>query len=80
MVVINSVLKGEYIGWYSKNVSLINCKIFGTQPFCYCKKLKIINCEFVDADLAFENSEVNATIVGHIDSIKNPFRETYKTI
>lgn len=74
VVVINSVLKGEYIGWYSKNVSLINCKIIGTQPFCYCKKLKIINCEFVDADLAFENSEVNATIVGHIDSIKNPLK------
>ena len=74
VIVINSTLKGEYIGWYSNNVTLINCVIEGTQPFCYCKKLKIINCKFVNADLCFENSEVNATIVGHIDSIKNPLK------
>ena len=74
VVVINSILKGEYIGWYSNNVTLINCVIEGTQPFCYCKKLKLINCKFEKADLCFENSEVNATIIGRVDSIKNPLK------
>lgn len=74
VVVINSVLKGEYIGWYSKNLTLINCKIIGTQPFCYCDNLKLINCEMIDADFAFENSKVNATLIGKLISIKNPIK------
>ncbi len=74
VVVINSVLKGEYIGWYSDNLTLINCKIQGTQPFCYCKHLQLINCELIDADFAFENSSVEATLVGKVISIKNPLK------
>ena len=74
VVVIDSILKGEYIGWYSDNVTLINCIIEGTQPFCYCKKLKLINCQLKNADLCFENSEVNATIIGSVESIKNPLK------
>ena len=58
--------------WYSKNVELINCKIIGTQPFCYCENLKIIDCEMIDTDLAFEYSSVIATIRGEVESIKNP--------
>ena len=72
VTVINSVIKGEYLGWYSNNLTLINCHIKGTQPLCYCKNLKIIDCTFDDADLAFENSSVDATIIGSILSIKNP--------
>lgn len=72
VVVKDTVIKGEYLAWFSEGLTLINCKIIGTQPFCYCKNLKIVNCEMIDCDLSFEYSEVEADIIGHIDSIKNP--------
>ena len=72
VTVINSVVNGEYLGWYSENLHLIGCKIIGTQPLCYCKGLTLENCEMIDADLAFENSEVQATITNKIHSVKNP--------
>ena len=72
VVVKDSVLKGEYLAWFSKNLTLINCQIIGTQPFCYCENLKLINCEMVDTDLAFEYSDVEADVKGHIVSVKNP--------
>ena len=68
----NSVVKGEYLGWYCENVTLINCRIIGTQPFCYCKNLKLIDCTMEDCDLAFERSSVDATVLSHVVSIKNP--------
>ena len=72
VTVKNSTIKGEYLGWYSNGLTLINCKIIGTQPLCYCKNLKLVNCEMIDTDLAFEYSDVEATIKGSIDSVKNP--------
>lgn len=72
IVVRNSVVKGEYLAWYCENVTFENCKIIGTQPLCYCKGLKLIDCEMIDTDLCFEKSEVEATIVNPVDSIKNP--------
>ena len=72
VTVRNSVIRGEYLGWYSDGLTLINCRIEGTQPLCYAKNLTIIDCEMVGCDLAFEYSDVNATITGHVDSIKNP--------
>lgn len=72
VTVKNSVVKGEYLAWYSKNLTLIDCKIIGTQPLCYCENLKLINCEMIDTDLSFEYSDVEATIKGSIDSVKNP--------
>lgn len=72
IVVKDSVLKGEYLAWFSKNLTLINCQIIGTQPFCYCDNLKLVNCEMIDTDLAFEYSDVEADIKGHVISIKNP--------
>jgi Protein of unknown function (DUF3737). len=71
IVVKDSVLKGEYLAWFSKGLTLINCKIIGTQPFCYCEDLKLIDCEMIDCDLSFEYSDVEAHILGHVDSIKN---------
>ena len=68
----NSGLKGEYLGWYSDGLTLINCHIVGTQPLCYCKNLTLINCTTENCDLSFEYSDVNATINGHIVSVKNP--------
>ena len=72
VVVRNSVVKGEYLAWYCENVTFENCVIIGTQPLCYCKNLKLINCEMHETDLAFEKSEVNATITTPVISIKNP--------
>ncbi len=72
VTVTDSVLEGEYLGWYSQGLTLIRCHIKGTQPLCYCKNLTLIDCTTEDCDLAFEYSEVNATIKGDIVSIKNP--------
>ena len=63
VTVINSVVKGEYLAWYSENLKLINCKIIGTQPLCYAETV-LENCEMIDCDLAFEKSEVMASIKG----------------
>lgn len=69
----DSRLDGEYLGWHSRNLTLINCHIEGTQPLCYAHNLRLINCTFApDADLAFEESEVEADIVSPVTSIKNP--------
>ncbi|MGM9858430.1 MAG: DUF3737 family protein [Bacilli bacterium] len=72
VTVKNSIIKGEYLGWYSDNLTLINCHIEGTQPLCYCTNLKLINCTTSGCDLSFETSDVEATIRGKIESIKNP--------
>ncbi len=51
VLVKDSVVKGEYLAWYANGLTFENCRIIGTQPLCYCKNLKLINCEMVDADL-----------------------------
>lgn len=72
VTVRDSVINGEYLGWYSENLTLINCTIKGTQPLCYCKGLKLIDCGMTECDLAFERSDVEATITTPVLSIKNP--------
>jgi len=72
MTVYDSVIKGEYLAWYSENLKLVRCKIIGTQPLCYAKGLVLEDCEMVGCDLAFEYSDVQATVRGGIDSVKNP--------
>ena len=72
VTVEDSIVKGEYLGWFSENLTLIGCKIIGTQPLCYCKGLKLENCTMDGCDLAFEYSDVEATVDSHVDSIKNP--------
>ena len=72
VLVRNSVIKGEYLAWYCEDVTFENCTISGTQPLCYCKGLKLINCRMLDADLAFEKSDVEAEITTPMISIKNP--------
>ena len=62
---------GEYLAWYSENCVFENCEINSIQPLCYCKKLKLINCTMPNCNLAFEYSDVDADIKGHIDSIRN---------
>lgn len=72
VTVRNSIVKGEYLGWFSQGLTLIDCRIIGTQPLCYCEDLTLIRCTMEDTDLAFEYSQVQADIIGHVDSIKNP--------
>lgn len=73
VTVTDSRLCGEYLGWHSRGLTLVRCHISGTQPLCYCKNLKLIDCTFdADADLAFEDSDVDATILSPITSVKNP--------
>ncbi|SFB99250.1 DUF3737 family protein [Butyrivibrio sp. YAB3001] len=72
VVIRNSVIRGEYLAWYCENVTFENCTIMGTQPLCYCKGLKLIDCKMMEADLAFEKSEVEASILTPVISIKNP--------
>ncbi len=72
LTVKNSVIRGEYLAWYSEGLTLINCKIIGTQPLCYCKDLLLENCEMIGTDLAFEKSDVQATLTSAVISIKNP--------
>ncbi len=76
VTVRNCTVKGEYLAWYCENVTFENCTIIGTQPLCYCKGLKLINCKMLETDLAFERSQVEATLTAPILSIKNP-REGY---
>ena len=71
--VYDSELTGEYLGWHSRGLRLVNCHISGTQPLCYAHDLVLENCTFdADADLAFEDSELTATISSPMTSIKNP--------
>ena len=72
VVVRNSVIIGEYLGWNSKNVTFINCKIESNQGLCYMEDVKLIGCELVNTDLAFEYSTVDAEITTSVDSVKNP--------
>lgn len=72
VVVRNSVVKGEYLAWYCENVTFEHCTIIGTQPLCYCKGLKLVDCRMEDTDLAFEKSDVEATVLTPVVSIKNP--------
>lgn len=73
VTVYDSTIIGEYLGWHSINLKLVNCHIEGTQPLCYAHRLQLVNCTFgTDADLAFEYSEVEAEVKGHITSVKNP--------
>jgi len=72
VTVSDSIVKGEYLGRYSENLKLIRCTIVGTQPLCYAKGLVLEDCEMIDCDLAFEYSDVHATITSSITSVKNP--------
>ena len=57
-----------------------HCTIIGTQPLCYCKGLTLIDCEMVDCDLAFERSQVQATVTTPVVSIKNPLAGSRITV
>ena len=71
--VYDSVILGEYLGWNSKNLTFINCTIESLQGLCYIDNLVMKNCKLINTTLAFEYcSNVDAEIVGKIDSVLNP--------
>jgi len=73
VTIYDSELTGEYLGWHSKNLKLVRCKINGTQPLCYADGLVMEDCEMGDeCDLAFEDSNLKATVKNAIVSVKNP--------
>ncbi len=72
VTVSDSIVKGEYLGWYSENLKFVRCKIIGSQPLCYAKGLILEDCEMIDCNLSFEKSDVQATILGSVVSVKNP--------
>ena len=76
VTVRNSYICGEYLGWNSENVTFENCTIESLQGLCFIKNLVMKNCRLVNTTLAFEYSEVDAEITGHVDSIKNPLSGT----
>lgn len=73
VTVYDSEINGEYLGWHSRNLRLVNCRLSGTQPLCYAHGLVMENCVMAeDCDLAFEESELDATVNSVITSVKNP--------
>lgn len=73
VTVYDSVLDGEYLGWHSRNLRLVRCRINGTQPLCYAENLVMEDCVMGDeCDLAFEDSVLQATVKSSIVSVKNP--------
>lgn len=73
ITVYDSFISGEYLGWNSKNITLINCTIESLQGMCYIENLIMKNCKLINTPLAFEYSTVDAEIISHIDSVKNPY-------
>lgn len=73
VTVYDSYICGEYLGWNAKNLTLINCTIESLQGMCYIENLVMKNCKLLNTTLSFEYcSDIDATIIGGIDSVKNP--------
>ena len=72
VVVRDSIIIGEYLGWNSTNLTFINCTIESLQGLCYIDNLVMRDCRLVNTTLAFEYSTVDAHILGGIDSVINP--------
>ncbi|RUL60334.1 DUF3737 family protein [Prevotella koreensis] len=73
VTIYDSELNGEYLAWHSKNVRVVRCHITGEQPLCYAENLVLEDCTFgEDCDRVFEDSDVQADIIGSITEVKNP--------
>lgn len=68
----NCFISGEYLGWNAKHLTLVDCTLESLQGLCYIEDLVMRNCRLLNTTLAFEYSTIDAEIVGHIDSVKNP--------
>ena len=68
----NCFISGEYLGWNTKRLTLVDCTVESLQGLCYVEDLVLRNCRLLNTTLAFEYSTVDAEIVGRVDSVKNP--------
>jgi len=78
VTVYDSFISGEYFGWNSKNLKLVNCTIESLQGFCYIDNLVMENCKLINTTLAFEYSKVQAEINSSVGSVFNPTSGTIK--
>lgn len=78
VVVKGTTIIGEYLGWNSRNLTLIDCTIESLQGMCYIDNLRLVNCRLVNTTLAFEYCTVDADIVGTVDSVLNPTAGTIR--
>lgn len=78
VTVYDSFISGAYLGWNAKNVTLINCTIESLQGMCYMENVVLQDCKLINTNLAFEYSTVDATVIGGIDSVKNPYAGTIR--
>ena len=72
ITVYDSFISGEYLGWNSKNLTLVNCTIESLQGMCYIDNLVMKNCKLINTTLAFEYSNVDADITSKVESVFNP--------
>ena len=72
VLVENCLIVGEYLGWNSKNVTFINCTIESNQGMCYMDNVTLRGCTLANTDLCFEYCTVDAEIISHVVSVKNP--------
>lgn len=73
VTIYDSVIIGEYLGWHSKNLKFVNCRIESDQGLCYIDGLTLENCTLVNTPLSFEYSTgIDAQVNGKIESVKNP--------
>ncbi|MBO7364481.1 MAG: DUF3737 family protein [Lachnospiraceae bacterium] len=72
VTVYDSFISGEYFGWNSRNVRLVNCTVESLQGLCYIDGLVMENCRLLNTTLAFEYSTVKAEVRSVIDSVFNP--------
>lgn len=72
VLIEDSIISGEYMGWNSRNLRLVRCTIQSDQGLCYVDDLVLDDCTLEGTTLAFEYSTVTADVRGGIDSVFNP--------
>lgn len=72
VVVEDSYIAGEYLGWNSKNLRLVRCTIESLQGMCYADNVVLEDCKLINTTLAFEYSSVQANLSGRVESVFNP--------
>lgn len=73
IIIRNSFISGELLGWDSKNITFENCTIESSQGLCFVENLVMRNCKIINTTNAFEYSSVDIEATTRINSIKNPW-------
>lgn len=60
VVITDSILEGDRLGWFCEGVTLRGCVISGARPFAHCRRLVLENCRLDPSCTSpFEGSEVS---------------------